>query len=65
MRSQVIVHTPQEFESWLSENRVAQKQNLKEAVAVNPADLSTSEFLAPYAQEMGIHSAIQSLVVSH
>lgn len=65
MRSQVVVHTPQEFESWLSENRVAQNQNLKEAVAVNPANLSPSEFLAPYAQEMGIHSAIQSLVVSH
>lgn len=65
MRSQVIVHTPEEFESWLSENRVAQKQDLKQAVAVNPADLSTSEFLAPYAQKMGIHSAIESLVVSH
>ncbi|WP_017315439.1 cytochrome c oxidase subunit II [Mastigocladopsis repens] len=65
MRSQVIVHTPQEFESWLSENRVGQKQDLKEAVAVNPADLSTSEFLAPYAQEMGVNTAtLQSLVMS-
>jgi cytochrome c oxidase subunit II len=65
MRSQVIVHTPQEFESWLSENRIAQKPDLKQAVAINPADLPTSEFLAPYAQQMGVNEAtLKSLVVS-
>lgn len=56
MRSSVIVHSPDEFDSWLEENRIAQGQSLNQAVAVNPADLSESEFLAPYANEMGIDS---------
>lgn len=54
MRSTVIVHTQEDYDRWLEENRVAQKQQLNQAVAVNPADLPTSEFLAPYANEMGI-----------
>lgn len=54
MRTRVIVHTQEEYDSWLQENQVAQQQDLNQAVAVNPADLSASEFLAPYASEMGI-----------
>ncbi|KAB8334262.1 cytochrome c oxidase subunit II [Scytonema tolypothrichoides VB-61278] len=66
MRSQVVVHTPEEFENWLSENRIAQKQDMQKAVAINPADLSTSEFLTPYAQQMGVGSTtLESLVMSH
>jgi cytochrome c oxidase subunit 2 len=65
MRSEVVVHTPEEFDSWLKENIVAQKQNLKEAVAVNPADLSNSEFLSPYTRQMGINSeTLEKLVKS-
>jgi cytochrome c oxidase subunit II len=65
MRSQVVVHnSQQEFESWMEENLIAQKQELKEAVAINPANLSTSEFLAPYIQEMGINSETLQ-VMSH
>jgi cytochrome c oxidase subunit 2 len=56
MRSTVVVHTQEDYDSWLQENRVAQAQQLNQSVAVNPADLSTSEFLAPYAKEMGIGS---------
>lgn len=63
MRTQVVVHTPEEFDSWLTENQIAQKQNSQQIVAVNPADLSTSEFLAPHAQHMGISAAtLESLV---
>ncbi len=55
MRSQVVVHTPEEYESWLTENRIAQQQQgLQQAVAINPAELSVSEYLAPYAKKMGI-----------
>jgi cytochrome c oxidase subunit II len=66
MRAQVIVHnSKEEFNNWLEENLVAQKQELQEAVAVKPADLSTSEFLAPYVRDMGIQStALKSLVGS-
>lgn len=35
MRTQVVVHTPEEFDSWLTENQIAQKQDLHQAVAVS------------------------------
>ncbi|WP_066424200.1 cytochrome c oxidase subunit II [Anabaena sp. 4-3] len=57
MRTQVVVHTPEEFDSWLTENQIAQQHNLTTAVAVNPAELSTSEFLAPHNHNMGIDAA--------
>lgn len=56
MRSQVIVHTPEDYDRWLEENRVAQAKQLNQTVAVNPANLPASEFLAPYTSEMGINS---------
>jgi cytochrome c oxidase subunit II len=57
MRSQVIVHTQEDFDSWLTENQIAQKQGQPQVVAVNPANLSTPEFLAPYVNEMGVNAA--------
>ncbi|MBG1240686.1 cytochrome c oxidase subunit II [Nostoc sp. NZL] len=64
MRTQVIVHTPEEYESWRTENQIAQQQNLNQVVAVNPADLSTSEFLAPHTHDMGISAAtLESMVI--
>jgi cytochrome c oxidase subunit 2 len=64
MRTQVIVHTPEEYNSWRTENQIAQQQNLNQVVAVNPADLSTSEFLAPHTHDMGISAAtLESLVI--
>jgi cytochrome c oxidase subunit 2 len=66
MRTQVIVHTPEEFDSWVAENQYAQQQEtMQEAVAANPADLSTSEFLAPYTQDMGINSETLAHIHSH
>lgn len=54
MRTQVIVHTPEEFDSWLAQSQIAQRENLNQTVAVNPAELSTSEFLAPHVHNLGI-----------
>ncbi|MCC5599589.1 cytochrome c oxidase subunit II [Nostoc favosum] len=66
MRTQVIVHTPEEYDSWRTENQIAQQQNLNQVVAVNLADLSTSEFLAPHTHDMGISAAtLESLVIGH
>jgi cytochrome c oxidase subunit II len=63
MRSQVIVHTPQEYDSWLSENQLAQKSDLRQAIAINPANLSTSEFLAPHVHDLGVSAdTLESLV---
>ncbi len=66
MRTQVIVHTPEEYDNWRTENQIAQQQNLNQVVAVNPADLSTSEFLAPHTHDMGISAAtLESMVIGH
>ncbi|WP_017315814.1 cytochrome c oxidase subunit II [Mastigocladopsis repens] len=58
MRTQVVVETPQKFEQWMQEQQVASAEVLKQAVAVNPTELSPHEFLAPYTSEMGIHPEI-------
>ncbi|NET26866.1 cytochrome c oxidase subunit II [Okeania sp. SIO1I7] len=56
MRTQVIVETQEEYEAWIEENTFAEQPQLNQAVAVNTADLSESEYLSPYANEMGIDS---------
>ncbi|WP_373526794.1 cytochrome c oxidase subunit II [Nostoc sp.] len=64
MRTQVIVHTPEEYDSWRTENQITQQQNLNQVVAVNLAELSTSEFLAPHTHDMGISAAtLESVVI--
>ncbi len=55
MRTRLIVETPEEFDSWIaSQKEVASKEALEAAVAVSPANMSDGQFLAPYAEEMGI-----------
>ncbi|NEQ35409.1 MAG: cytochrome c oxidase subunit II [Okeania sp. SIO3I5] len=56
MRSSVVVQTQEEYDTWVEENTFAQQPELNQAVAVNTADLSESEYLQPYSQEMGINS---------
>ncbi|MBD2459878.1 cytochrome c oxidase subunit II [Oscillatoria sp. FACHB-1407] len=66
MRSEVVVHSPEEFDVWLHENQIAQASGVAQTVAVNPVDLTPSEFLAPYADALGIQSeAIASLHSHH
>lgn len=55
MKTTVIVESPQEYDSWIkSQQEVASQEALNQAVAVNPADKSSAEFLAPYAHDMGV-----------
>jgi cytochrome c oxidase subunit 2 len=56
MQTQVVVESQAAFDSWIKEQLVASKDNLNQAVAMNPADMTADEFLAPYIHEMGIHS---------
>jgi cytochrome c oxidase subunit 2 len=56
MQTQVIVESQEAFDSWMQEQLVASKENINQAVAMNPGEMSADEFLAPYIQEMGIHS---------
>jgi len=58
MRSQMIVETPEEYAAWVAENTIANVTNLQKTIAINPAELSDGEFLAPYADEMGINSEV-------
>ncbi len=57
MGAQLFVQTPEEFQTWLKDQQaVASNETLDKAVATNPTEMSSSEFLTPYAQEMGIES---------
>lgn len=56
MRTQLIVHTPEEYETWLTENQIARQQNPQTAIAIRPQNLEPSELLARYSSEMGIDS---------
>jgi len=55
MRTQVIVHSPSEYRNWM-QSRVAQADTGMDpaAIATNPADLTATEYLAPYSDELGV-----------
>lgn len=50
MRSTVVVQTREDYEKWVEETKIAQVSETNRAVA----SLSDSEFLAPYAKDLGI-----------
>lgn len=54
MRSQVIVHTPEDYEQWVQQNVVAHHPNESPAIALQAADKRPAEFLAPYAEEIPV-----------
>jgi cytochrome c oxidase subunit 2 len=54
MRTQVVVEPQAAFDSWMQEQVAANSDNLNQAIAVNPANLTPDEFLAPYTKDMGI-----------
>jgi cytochrome c oxidase subunit 2 len=54
MRTQIVIHEPEEFEAWVAENRLAQADFSPDTIALSPENLSEAEFLAPYGQEMGM-----------
>jgi cytochrome c oxidase subunit II len=56
MRTQVIVHTQADYDQWWASTQVAQALNQEQAIAVKPSDLSAPEFLAPYADQVGVSS---------
>lgn len=62
MRSQVIVQSERDYNTWLSEQAVAMKEQNHDAdsknsvstVALYPELLSDTEYLAPYAKKLGV-----------
>lgn len=65
MRTQIVVHAQDEYDTWLSENRVAQNSSSNPVVAMNPAHLSDSQYLAPYADEMGVRADTLTQLHTH
>ncbi|MDY7019849.1 MAG: hypothetical protein SWJ54_00615 [Cyanobacteriota bacterium] len=55
----MIVQTPEEYQAWVEENTFAQADS-EQTVALKPSELSESEFLAPYAEEMGMSTEVLS-----
>ncbi|NET55068.1 MAG: cytochrome c oxidase subunit II [Symploca sp. SIO2E6] len=56
MVTRLYVDTPEDYQAWVQEQLLASVDKPEETIALNPAQMSDSEFLAPYAQEMGIDS---------
>ncbi|MDX2097599.1 MAG: cytochrome c oxidase subunit II [Leptolyngbyaceae cyanobacterium bins.59] len=66
MKTTVIAETPEDFNTWLKSQQVAnQEENLK-TIALQPTEPSTEDFLAPYVAQMGIPAeAIQQISDPH
>ncbi len=54
MRSHVVVESPAAYDTWLQSMKVAQANESDRTVAMNPAEMTDTEYLAPYAQEAGV-----------
>jgi cytochrome c oxidase subunit 2 len=66
MKSVLYVQSEEDYNQWLQENTLAQRDNLNQAVAVNPTEISDGEFLTPYISGMGITPEnLAQLAVNH
>ena len=53
MKTQLYVESEEDYQKWIQENTFAMNDD-NESVATNPASDSDTEFLAPYAEDLGI-----------
>ncbi len=66
MKTMLYVQTEEEYKQWVQDNTLAQTDKVDEQVAIKPSNSSDDEFLAPYAQEMGIGSeTLENLASLH
>lgn len=67
MRAQMVVDTPEDYAAWVQENTTTDTAavELQQAVAINPSQLSDGDYLAPYAQEIGINRDLLEQVHGH
>jgi cytochrome c oxidase subunit II len=54
MKTKLYVQNQEDYDKWLAENTPTPTEELDNSVAVNPVNVSDGEFLAPYAEEMGV-----------
>ncbi|MBE9029884.1 cytochrome c oxidase subunit II [filamentous cyanobacterium LEGE 11480] len=58
MRTTAIVESPEVFNEWLKNNQIAQADQKRQQIAQAPsAERSDSDFLQPYAQDIGVDPA--------
>jgi len=61
MRTQIIVHEPEEYQTWVESMLFAQA-NSTEPIAlasmIAPSALSDADYLQPYSREMGIDDSV-------
>lgn len=54
MKSQAIVESKEAYETWLQSMKVAQAEERDSAIALSPAQMNDTQYLAPYAKEAGV-----------
>nr|WP_199307036.1 cytochrome c oxidase subunit II [Alkalinema sp. FACHB-956] len=58
MKTKVVVEPEEAFQAWLTSQQVASRPEqdppMQQAIALHPAHLSDADYLAPYAQKLGI-----------
>ncbi|MEM7758534.1 MAG: cytochrome c oxidase subunit II [Cyanobacteria bacterium P01_A01_bin.40] len=54
MKTQLYVESEADYQKWIQENTFALNDQGNEAVAMNPASNSDVNFLAPYANDLGV-----------
>lgn len=64
MRADLFVDSDEDYAAWVQENAIAQHGNLP-TVAINPAERSNSEFLAPYSQDWDVDAEVLQQLDHH
>lgn len=59
MKTQLYVQTEEDYQQWIQENTFAMSEN-SETVAIAPESKSDTEFLAPYASDIGVDTDLLS-----
>jgi cytochrome c oxidase subunit 2 len=65
MKSMLYVQNQSDFDQWVQDNTFAESDTPQKTMAMNPANATDGEYLAPYAQEMGIDEAALSQLQTH
>ena len=58
MKTQLYVQTEEDYQKWIQENTFAMNDNGSESVATNSIQDSDAEFLALYANDLGVDTAV-------
>ena len=56
MKTQLYVQSEEDYQKWIQENTFAMNDEGSQSVAMNPESSSDKEFLAPYAEDLGVDS---------